>query len=72
MAARTIHNPTIRGCCWGAGRLLDSLGIDTEKGHAIEATFQAHRHEVEADGEVDFVKLAATHLDRQQDRPTLC
>lgn len=63
---------TIRGCCWGAGRLLASLGIDTEGGHAIEATFRAHRHEVEHDGEVDYVKLAAIHLDRQQERPTLC
>ena len=63
---------TIRGCCWGAGRLLASLGIDTESGHAIEATFLAHRAEVEHDGEVDFVKLAAIHLDSQNDRPTLC
>lgn len=62
---------TIRGCCWGAGRLLESLGIDTEGGHAIEATFQAHRHEVEDDGEVDTVKLAAIHLDRQQEVPAL-
>lgn len=63
---------TIRGCCWGAGRLLCSLGIDTEHGHAIEATFKAHRREVEAGGEVDYVKLAAIHLDDQQETPTLC
>ena len=63
---------SIRGCCWGAGRLLDSLGTDTEGGHAIEATFKAHRHEVEQGGEVDWVKLAAIHLDRQHERPTLC
>jgi hypothetical protein len=63
---------TIRGCCWGAGRLLTSLGIDTEGGHAIEATFIAHRSEVEHDGEVDFVKLAAIHLDSQNETPTLC
>ncbi len=63
---------TIRGCCWGAGRLLDSLGIDTENGHAIEATFKAHRRKVESDGEVDHVKLAAIHLDNQQETPTLC
>lgn len=62
----------IRGCCWGAGRLLASLGIDTEEGHAIEATFKAHRHEVEVGGAVDFVGLAAIHLDRQLERPTLC
>lgn len=62
---------TIRGCCWGAGRLLASLAVDTENGHAIEATFQAHRREVERDGEVDYVKLAAIHLDRQQQRPAL-
>ena len=72
MATGIPHDRTIRGCCWGAGRLLSSLGIDTEEGHAVEATFQAHRHEVEAGGEVDFVKLAAIHLDSQQDRPTLC
>ena len=65
-------NATIRGCCWGAGRLLGSLGVETENGHAIEATFKAHRHEVESDGEVDTVKLAAIHLDIQQERPTLC
>lgn len=23
---------TVRGCCWGAGRLLESLGIDTQNG----------------------------------------
>ena len=63
---------TIRGCCWAAGRLLASLGIDTEGGHAIEATFKAHRQEVEDKGEVDYLKLAAIHLDRQQERPSLC
>lgn len=63
---------TIRGCCWGAGRLLDSLGIETENGHAIETTFKTHRHEVESDGEIDYVKLAAIHLDNQQETPTLC
>jgi hypothetical protein len=62
---------TIRGCCWGAARVLDSLGIDTEGGHAIEATFQAHRDEVESGGEVDYVKLAAIHLDRLAEEPTL-
>ncbi len=61
----------VRGCCWGAARLLDSLGIDTESGHAIEPTFLAHRHEVERGGEVDWVKLAAIHLDRAHERPTL-
>lgn len=63
---------TIRGCCWGPSRLLASLGIETEGGHAIEATFIVHRQEVEHDGEVDFVKLAAIHLDSQSERPTLC
>lgn len=61
----------IRGCCFGAGRLLASLGVDTDGGHAIEATFQAHRREVEHDGEVDYFKLAALHLVRLTEEPTL-
>jgi hypothetical protein len=61
----------IRGCCFGAGRLLASLGVDTDGGHAIEATFQAHRREVEHHGEVDYVKLAALHLVRLAEEPTL-
>lgn len=42
----------IRGCCFGAGHLLASLGADTDAGHAVEATFRAHRREVEHRGEV--------------------
>lgn len=61
----------IRGCCWGAGRLLASLGVATDGGHAIEATFLAHRREVEHGGEVDHVKLAALHLVRLAEEPTL-
>jgi hypothetical protein len=61
----------IRGCCFGAGRLLGELGIDTEGGHAVEATFLAHRDEVEHPGEVDYVKLAALHLLRLAEEPTL-
>ncbi len=61
---------TIRGCCSGAGRLLQSVGVETDGGHAIEATFLAHRNEVSR-GEVDFVKLAAIHLARLAEEPTL-
>jgi hypothetical protein len=61
----------IRGCCWGAGRLLASLGFDTDGGRKIEATFLAHRKEVEHNGEVDHVLLAAIHLDHLVDNPTL-
>jgi hypothetical protein len=67
----TSDERTVRGCCWGAGRLLDSLGVETDNGHAIEPTFQAHRREVEHGGEVDYVKLAAIHLERQVEVPTL-
>ncbi len=61
----------IRGCCFGAGRLLGELGVDTEGGHAVEATFLAHRDEVEHGGEVDPVRLAALHLGRLAEEPTL-
>jgi hypothetical protein len=61
----------IRGCCSGAGHLLASLGIETDGGHAIEATFLAHREEVEHRGEVDYVKLAALHLVRLAEESTL-
>lgn len=61
----------IRGCCLGAGRLLASLGVDTDGGHAIEATFLAHRHEVEDRGEVDPVRLAALLLVCPAEEPTL-
>lgn len=60
----------IRGCCWGAGRLLESLGIDSEGGWAIEPTFDAHRREVETKrSEFDPVMLAAIHLDRISAQP---
>ena len=62
---------SVRGCCFGAGRLLASIGVDTDGGHAIEATFLAHRREVEHGGEVDYVKLAALHLVRLAEEPTL-
>jgi hypothetical protein len=61
----------IRGCCFGAGRLLATLGVDTDGAHAIEATFLACRAEVEDGGEVDYVKLAALHLVRLAEEPTL-
>jgi hypothetical protein len=61
----------IRGCCFGAGRLLATLGVDTEGGHAIEPTFLACRAEVEHGGEVEYVKLAALHLVRLTEEPTL-
>ena len=61
----------IRGCCFGAGRLLASLGVDTDGGEAIEATFLAHRDEVEDRGEVDYVKLASLHLVLLAEEPTL-